>query len=71
MVDATVVAMKPLIAPLFRDLGYRWALTLYPVLIGATMLSFYSFNPDTPYWLMLTLLFGYGLGLSIGAWQCD
>lgn len=60
-----VVAMKPIIAPLFRDLGYRWVLTLYPILIGATMLSFYSFNPDTPHWLILTLLFVYGLGLSL------
>lgn len=50
---------EPIIAPLFRDLGYRWVSMLYPVLIGATMLSFYSFNPDTPYWLIWTLLFVY------------
>jgi EmrB/QacA subfamily drug resistance transporter len=60
-----VVAMKPMIAPLFRHLGHRRVLTLYPLLLGITIIGFRSFNPHTPHLLIFLLLFLYGLWLSV------
>lgn len=60
-----VVTMKPMIAPLFRHLGRRRVLTLYPLLSGVTILGFRSFEPDTPYLAIVLLLFLYGLWLSV------
>lgn len=60
-----IVAMKPVMAPLFRHLGHRRVLTLYPLLLGATIFGFRSFNPQTPHLLIFLLLFLYGLWLSV------
>ena len=60
-----IVAMKPMIAPLFCRLGHRCVLTLYPLLLGATIFGFRSFNPQTPRLLIFLLLFLYGLWISV------
>ena len=60
-----IVAMKPMIVPLFRHLGHRWVLTLYPLLMGVTIIGFRAITPTTPYPLIFLLLFLYGLWLSV------
>lgn len=60
-----IVAMKPMIAPLFRHLGHRRVLTIYPLLLGTTIFGFRSFNLQTPHLLIFLLLFLYGLWISV------
>ncbi len=64
-VAAGVVTMKPMIAPLFSRLGNHRVLSIYPLLMGLTMIGFRSFTPQTPHLLILLLLFLYGLWLSV------
>lgn len=60
-----ITAMKPAIPPLFRRLGHRRMLTLYPVAAGLTMIGFRLFTPQTPTTLIVLLLFVYGIWLSV------
>lgn len=60
-----IVAMKPLMASLFRHLGHRLVLTVYPLLIGTTILCLRIITPQTPRMMIFLLLFLYGLWLSV------
>jgi len=59
-----IVTMKPAMAGIFR-LGRRRVLVLYPLLMGASMLSFRLLSPELPVFFILLLLFVYDLWYSI------
>jgi EmrB/QacA subfamily drug resistance transporter len=60
-----IVTMKPAIAGTFRLVGRRRVLVLYPLLMGASMISFRCLSPQVPVPAVFLLLFVYGLWYSV------
>lgn len=60
-----IVTMKPAIARTFRLLGRRRVLILYPLLMGASLISFRYLSPQVPVPAIFLLLFVYGLWYSV------
>jgi MFS family permease len=62
---AAMMAMKPLIRRLLDRYGYRHTLFVNTVVVGVLLAAFGLFGPDTPAVGMATLMFAYGLAMSL------